>query len=292
MIRYASRANCAMFPGKGKKEQDFQPSPMKLLFFRTSSISLVLTPHSLHPFCPYLVRASVHLPHMFRIWFVYVSMWPLVFAPIQLLSWNTQATYRLINTCMYIRVRWLSLMLTPSRNKRQVAACPWDNRSFLYDFFVGASFFSEDRLLGGWNNRPGHLWKTKAISMRKLRVSHHVLLFLSTSNSTSPRYRNRCRQTNPRTRTPYVVVATKWAKHGTRSICLSRLYFALNRIQGSLQIDKKKKRRETSILECSTNRNDTCTKKNKMKKKHSGVENRKWTIGQWMESRDSTQATT
>lgn len=56
------------------------------------------------------------------------------------------------------------------------------------------------------------------------------------------------------------------------AVCLSRLYFALNRIQGSLQIDKKKKkRRETSILECSKSRNDTCTKKKKTKWKGSTV---------------------
>lgn len=72
------------------------------------------------------------------------------------------------------------------------------------------------------------------------------------------------------------------------AVCLSRLYFALNRIQGSLQIDKKKKkRRETSILECSKSRNDTCTKKDKMKRKHSsGVRKcrRRERSASWMES--------
>lgn len=38
-------------------------------------------------------------------------------------------------------------------------------------------------------------------------------------------------------------------KKNAAKYCLSRLYFALNRIQGALQIDKKK--RETSVLECS-----------------------------------------
>lgn len=74
------------------------------------------------------------------------------------------------------------------------------------------------------------------------------------------------------------------------AVCLSRLYFALNRIQGSLQIDKKK-RRETSILECSKSRNDTCTKKDKMKRKHSsGVRKcrRRERSASWMESREFT----
>lgn len=59
------------------------------------------------------------------------------------------------------------------------------------------------------------------------------------------------------------------ARNGnSEAVCLSRLYFALNRIQGSLQIDKKKKkRRETSILECSKSRNDTCTKKKRQNEK-------------------------
>lgn len=49
--------------------------------------------------------------------------------------------------------------------------------------------------------------------------------------------------------------------------CLSRLYFALNRIQGALQIDKKK--RETSILECSKgSKNYIRTQKKLTERKH------------------------
>lgn len=49
--------------------------------------------------------------------------------------------------------------------------------------------------------------------------------------------------------------------------CLSRLYFALNRIQGALQIDKKK--RETSVLECSKGpKNDMRTQKKLTERKH------------------------
>jgi len=51
------------------------------------------------------------------------------------------------------------------------------------------------------------------------------------------------------------------AENGDGRDCLSRLYFALNRIQGALQIDKKK--RETSVfLECLKS-----PKKKKKKKK-------------------------
>lgn len=49
--------------------------------------------------------------------------------------------------------------------------------------------------------------------------------------------------------------------------CLSRLYFALNRIQGALQIDKKK--RETSVLECLKGpKNDMRTRKKLTERKH------------------------
>lgn len=52
--------------------------------------------------------------------------------------------------------------------------------------------------------------------------------------------------------------------------CLSRLYFALNRIQGSLQIDKKKKKGGKqafwNVRKVETIR---VQKKDKMKRKHS-----------------------
>lgn len=91
------------------------------------------------------------------------------------------------------------------------------------------------------------------------KFSHHsfssFVIFLSSANSGCLRKQGRC---------------MKKQEMETRSgffFCLSRLYFALNRIQGSLQIDKKKKkRRETSILECSKSRNDTCTKKRQNEK--------------------------
>lgn len=51
--------------------------------------------------------------------------------------------------------------------------------------------------------------------------------------------------------------------------CLSRLYFALNRIQGALQIDKKKKKRETSVLECTKGpKNDMRRQKKLTERKH------------------------
>lgn len=92
------------------------------------------------------------------------------------------------------------------------------------------------------------------------KFSHHsfssFVIFLSSANSGCLRKQGRCMK-----------------KQETRSgffFCLSRLYFALNRIQGSLQIDKKKKKGGKqafwNVRKVETIR---VQKKDKMKRKHS-----------------------
>ena len=145
----------------------------------------------------------------------------------------------------------------------------------------------KDRLLGRSTNWPGHLRKMKSISMRKSRVTSHVVSSSwcrSTPESLLPN-----RSTNIRGRA---------TKRPTRNVCLSRLYFALNWIQGSLQIDKKKKEgnKHFGMFEKSKRyviQNKKKKKKeNKMKRKHSGIESRKRTTSRWMESRDSSTRAT
>lgn len=115
------------------------------------------------------------------------------------------------------------------------------------------------------------------------RFSYHFLfpIFLSLANSVVLNVHKQLYRSD------------EWrARNGnSEAVCLSRLYFALNRIQGSLQIDKKKKKGGKqafwNVRKVETIR--VQKKKDKMKRKHSsGVRKcrRRERSASWMESRE------
>lgn len=132
------------------------------------------------------------------------------------------------------------------------------------DFFPFFPMVYPFDFVADWIQRSIHLWKKQYwISMRKFEILSPFFLFL-------------CYFSFHR-RTPVVSVnrgdvwrSKKWKLEAVFFFCLSRLYFALNRIQGSLQIDKKKKKGGKqafwNVRKVETIR---VQKKDKMKRKHS-----------------------